>query len=76
MYLHCASELLSKIHHTTDMAQIPAEGLKHYTVVYDLNSKKLKDKVVPAGILWRTASAISVLLVLAMKGLRLLQSGF
>ena len=27
MYLHHATELLSKIHHTTDMSQIPAEGL-------------------------------------------------
>ena len=45
MYLHYASEPLSKSHHTTDMAQIPAEGLNHYTVVYGLNSNELKHKV-------------------------------
>ena len=45
MSLHCASELLSKIHHMTEMSQIPAEGLNHYTIVYGLNSQKLKDKV-------------------------------
>ena len=37
MYLHCASELLTKIHHMTDMSQILARGLNHYTVVYGLN---------------------------------------
>ena len=46
MYLHCDSQLLSKIHHTTDMSQIPVERLNHYTVAYGLNSTKLKDKVV------------------------------
>ena len=45
MYLHCASELLSKIHHTTDMSQMPAKGLSTYTVVYGLHSTKPKDKV-------------------------------
>ena len=45
MYLHHASELSLKIHHTTDMAEIPAEGLNHYTVVYSLNSANLKDKL-------------------------------
>ena len=45
-YLHCASEYLSKIHHTTEIFHIPAEGLNHYTMVYQLNSIKLKDKVV------------------------------
>ena len=29
----------------TDMSEISAEGLNHYTIVYDLNSSKLKDKV-------------------------------
>ena len=29
MYLHCVSELLSKIHHMMDMSQIPA-GLNNY----------------------------------------------
>ena len=39
-------ELLSKIHHRTDMSQILAEGWNHYTVMYGLNSHKLNDKVV------------------------------
>ena len=30
----------------TDMSQIPAHGLNHYTMLYGLNSNKLKDKVV------------------------------
>ena len=34
MYLHHVNELLSKIHHVTDMSQIPAERLNHYIVVY------------------------------------------
>ena len=46
MHMHHASELLSKIHHTAGMAQIPAEGLNYYIVVYGLNSAKLKDNVV------------------------------
>ena len=45
MYLHHASELLLKIHHMTDMALIPTEVLNHDTIVYGLNSTKLKDKV-------------------------------
>ena len=46
MYYHCASELLSKVHHVTDISQIPGEGLNHYTMVYGLDSHKLKDKAV------------------------------
>ena len=46
LYLHHATELLSKIQYMTDMSQIPAEGLNHYTMVYGLNSNKLKDQVV------------------------------
>ena len=45
MYILCASELLLKIHHTTNMFLIPAEGLNHYTMVYDLNPNTLKNKV-------------------------------
>ena len=45
MFLHCASECSSKIHQMMDMSQIPTEGLNHYTMVYGLNSIKLKDKV-------------------------------
>ena len=41
MYLHCASE----IYHMTDMSEIPAEGLNHCTMLYGLNSYKLKDRV-------------------------------
>ena len=46
MHLHHASELLSKIHDTTHIAQIPTKHLSCYTVVYDLNSAKWKVKVV------------------------------
>ena len=72
MYLHHASELLSKIHHTTNMIQILAEGLNYYTVVYCLNSTKLKDTKVPTGILWRTASVIYMFFLWAMKELRVI----
>ena len=37
-----------------DMSQIPAEGLNHYTVVYGLNSIKLKYKVVGHQTAWKT----------------------
>ena len=37
--------ILSNICHITDMYQILAEGVIHYTVVYGLNAIKLKDKV-------------------------------
>ena len=42
-YLHHASELLSKIYHTSDMSSISAEGTSHYAIVYGLNCRKLKD---------------------------------
>ena len=45
MYLHHASELLSKIYHTSDMFRILAGSLNHYTVVYGLNFNSLKDSV-------------------------------
>ena len=32
MHLHGASELLSKIHHMTDMSLVTVEGLNHYTI--------------------------------------------
>ena len=32
-YLHCVSELLSKIFHTYDMSSISVEGTNHYAVV-------------------------------------------
>ena len=44
MYLHHASELLWKIHCMMDTSQIQAEGINYYTMVYGLNSHKLKDK--------------------------------
>ena len=34
MYLHHTSDLLSKIHLTTDMFQILTEGLNHCTMMY------------------------------------------
>ena len=46
MYLHHVSELLLKIHHTSDMSQISVEGVNHYTIVYCHNCIKLKDSVV------------------------------
>ena len=49
-YLKCTYIVLvnvcSKIHHMTDMSQILAEGLNHYTMVWELNSNTLKEKVV------------------------------
>ena len=52
------------------MSQNP-EGLNHYTMVYDLNSNKLKDKVVDTNVLtgmpWKTASAVTIFSVLATK---------
>ena len=44
-YLHCASDLLPKIYHTSDMSRISAEGANHYAVVYGLNCRKLKDNM-------------------------------
>ena len=41
-YLHCVSELLSKVYHTSEMSRISVEGANHYAVVYGLNHK-LKD---------------------------------
>ena len=43
MYLYCASELLSKMHHTADRFQISVKGLNHYTVVYGLKCRNVKD---------------------------------
>ena len=45
MFLHHASDLLSKIYHTSHMSRILVEGLNHYTVVYGLNCRRLKDSV-------------------------------
>ena len=44
-YLYCASELLSKIYHNSDISKISAEGTNHYQVVYGLNCRKLKDSM-------------------------------
>ena len=46
MYLHHASELLLKIYHTSGMSQISLEALDHYTVVYSLKSRNLKESAV------------------------------
>ena len=54
-YLDCTSELLSRIYHTTDMYRILVRGLNHYTVVYGLNCRWLKDSVVGhQSIQWKT----------------------
>ena len=45
MYLHCACELLSKNSLHNWCLKIPVEGLNHYTMVYILDSNKLKYKV-------------------------------
>ena len=44
-YLHCVSELLPKMYHTSDMSSISAMGTNHYAVVYGLNCRKLKDSI-------------------------------
>ena len=46
MYLHNASEPLSKICHTSNMSRTPVTDINHYTVVYSPNSRRLKDSVV------------------------------
>ena len=54
IYFHCASKLLLKIHHTSDMSNISAEGLNHNTVVYVLNSRELRASVVGhCSVEWR-----------------------
>ena len=45
MYLYHASKLPSKIYHTSNMSRISVEGLNHYTVVYGLNCRRLKDSI-------------------------------
>ena len=44
-YLHYVSDLLLKLHHTSDMSRVSVEGTKHYAVVYGLNCRKLKGNV-------------------------------
>ena len=44
-YLHCVSDLLSNIYHTSDMSRISAEGTNHHAVVHSLNCRKLKDSM-------------------------------
>ena len=44
-YLHHVNELLSIIYHTSDMSSILAEDTNHYTVVYGLSCRKLKDNI-------------------------------
>ena len=51
LYQYHASELLSEIYHTSDMSGISAEGRSHYTVVYGLNCRRLKNS---AAEHWRT----------------------
>ena len=46
VYLYHASKLLSKAYQILDLSKILAEGLNHYTVVYGLNCRRLKDSVV------------------------------
>ena len=44
-YLHCVSELLSKIYCTSDMSRMLVKGLNHYSVVCSLNCKEVKDSI-------------------------------
>ena len=44
-YLHCASELLSKIYHTSDISSISVEGTNYYAAVFGINGRKPKDSV-------------------------------
>ena len=54
-YWHHASELLSRIYCTSDISRILAEGIYHYTMLYGLNSKRLKDSVVGHySLQWKT----------------------
>ena len=46
IHLHCTSEPLSQIYHTSDLSRILEEGLNHYTNVYGLNCRRLRDSVV------------------------------
>ena len=55
MYLHCTSELLSRMYHTSDMSRISALGSNHYAVVYDLKCRKLKNYVMGhSSTQWKT----------------------
>ena len=55
MYLYHAREFVLKIHCMTSMSEILAVGLNCYTMVFGLNSNKLKDKVVGHQIAsWKT----------------------
>ena len=42
-YMHCKSELLSKICHTSDMSRVSEEDLYLYAVVCGLNCRRVKD---------------------------------
>ena len=44
-YFHSVNKLPSKTYQTFDMSSISAEGTNHYTVVYHLNCRKLKDSI-------------------------------
>ena len=55
MYLHHASELILKIHHTSDLPQILLKGLNHYTIVYGLDSRKIRKSIVGHwNVQWRS----------------------
>ena len=54
-YLNHASELLLKIHYAADMSQISVDCLNHYTAVYGLNCRKLKDSIAGhLSVYWRS----------------------
>ena len=54
-YLHCTSELLSKIYHISDISKLLAESFNHYAVVYGLHHSKLKDSFMGHhNVQWKT----------------------
>ena len=66
-YLHHATELLSKIYHTSDMSSISAEGTSHYVVVNGLNCRKLNNTILGH---WSTQWRMIEESVLSMNELR------
>ena len=73
-YLHSASELLSKIYHTSEISSISAESTNHYVVVYGLICRKLKDNITGhqkhSERWWNSATGIFVISALGMNKLR------
>ena len=73
----CATQvgLCQKITIHSDISSTLMEGLNHYTVVYGLNCRRLKDSVAGHWNMqwkkWRVASTMFIILVLVQKSQRL-----